>query len=92
MTDKGLIAEIMAGGVDRVTAEDMADRVISAIVTRLTAGNTVRIEGVGRLSSRVRCADAYCRGPGRVETRVACLSGAAVLSRGEPVPLEKSIR
>lgn len=85
MADRGLIDELVAGGVfDRDSAEEMASRVLAAIAARVAAGRSVWIEGVGRLGGKTKWRDTYSAGLARVQVRVAHLSSPVELSRGEP--------
>jgi nucleoid DNA-binding protein len=84
MADRGLVEELVAGGLSNDEAIWASDKVLAAINARIRAGRTVQIDGIGRLSSRVARKDCYCDGPGKIEVKVACVKQPVEISRGEP--------
>ena len=85
MADRFLIDQIAAGGVGREDAEDMADRVLTAMAEMLMAGLYVRLPGIGRLTSQKKptWVPGY-RGKRAFVKRTVRLADPAVLERGEP--------
>jgi nucleoid DNA-binding protein len=82
--DRTLIAAIVAGGVEAVDAEDMVNRVLSAIAELLVTGKSVGI-GVGRLSAPNKpvWVPGSNKRRARVQRKVA-LRNPAIIEKGEP--------
>jgi len=91
VADRDLVNEIMAGGIsDRANAEDMADRVLTAVAARIAAGRSVRIDGVGRLGNRRKIVTVPGAGVlQRIETRVATVISPVEISRGESTIIKR---
>jgi nucleoid DNA-binding protein len=84
--DKQLINQVAASGIPHEDAEDMIDRVFSAMRDLLVAGKTVGIPDIGRLRAPSKVAKVgfppdYLREQRKVELR-----HGAMVEQGEPYP------
>ncbi len=86
MADKQLINAIADTGIPHEDAEDMVDRVFSAMRDLLVAGKTVGIPDIGRLRAPPKVAKVGFPPDFLREQRKVVLMAGATLEQGEPYP------
>jgi nucleoid DNA-binding protein len=87
VADPSLIGAIVAAGVEREAAEDMLARVTTAMVDRLLAGKTVRLDGIGSFKAPKKVVRAgfppdHFRQQRKIELRTP-----GIIEKGEPYAL-----